>query len=106
MEEKQKVNDKCNCESGKKYKKCCMNNPKESDSRKESDSSELSDTPHIRHAIRNIIRNHHMQMPYANKPHCEICGDTIKDGPLIKCMLISGGSGLFCKYCYECQMRM
>jgi hypothetical protein len=25
MDGKQKVNDKCNCKSGKKYKKCCMN---------------------------------------------------------------------------------
>lgn len=27
MSTKQKVNDKCLCGSGKKYKKCCINKP-------------------------------------------------------------------------------
>jgi hypothetical protein len=91
----QKVNDKCNCKSGKKYKKCCMNIPQNTQkTHKQSD------------AMMEMLDYIHMQMPYANIPHCKICGDTEDKGPLKKCDLIGGGIALFCNTCFRCQMSM
>jgi hypothetical protein len=96
MEEKQRVNDKCNCKSGKKYKKCCMNVPKE------------LDISYFQEMYRNIVDSYHSQMPYANNPYCKICGDTeeLNEAPLKKCNLIGGGTAFFCDTCYKCQRSM
>lgn len=128
MSLKQKVNDKCLCGSGKKYKKCCINKqpisvvPKYiTDVEKEENSVLIEET--LKHKPNIEVLNNHTYLPpqttdqliFRNmlkpyhenikEPHCEICGDTENDGKLFK--IPTQISIIFmCEFCYNVQTQM
>lgn len=93
MNTKQKVNDKCLCGSGKKYKKCCIN--------------KLTHTYLPPQTLSQSITRNTLDklMEHITVPHCKICGDTEDDGKIIK-LSTQIGDIYFCEFCYNIQINM
>ena len=99
MNTKQKVNDKCLCGSGKKYKKCCINKPPSNiiPTHTYLPPQTLSQSV-ARFQLENL-------MEHITEPHCKICGDTENDGKIIKIPTQIGYIYL-CEFCYNVQIKM
>jgi hypothetical protein len=103
MNSKQKVNDKCLCGSGLKYKKCCKNNKDLYNDIKVLDTHKYIPPKTI---IQSIARNTlDILMENIKEPHCKICGDTEKDGKIVK-VPTQIGDIYFCEFCYNVQIKM
>ena len=99
MNTKQKVNDKCLCGSGKKYKKCCIN---------KQNSNVIATHTYLppQTLTQSITRNTlDKLMENVTGPHCKICGDTEHDGKLLR-IPTQMGDMYFCEFCYDCQINM
>jgi hypothetical protein len=116
----QKVNDKCACGSGNKYKKCCMNRrppldkpivvdyPKANTNGNANNMESLHTHTYLppKTNIQSIIRNElEKSMAAIKEPHCKVCGDTAKDGKLFEIPTQIGDIYL-CEECYNIQMKM
>ncbi len=99
MNTKQKVNDKCFCGSGKKYKKCCINKPNYNVIPTHTYLPPQTLTQSIiRHTLDELMEN-------ITDPHCKICGDTENDGKILKIPTQIGDIYL-CEFCYNFQSKM
>ena len=107
----QKVNDKCACGSGKKYKKCC-NSPVANPTSMNTDANKNTESLHthkylppktkIQSAIRDELGR---LMADIKEPHCRVCGDTANDGKLFEIPTQIGNIYL-CGECYNIQKKM
>ena len=102
MNTKQKVNDKCLCGSGKKHKKCCMNNSSTSNIETLDTQIYLPPATLEQSIFRNKLEK---LMENIKEPHCKICGDTQNDSKLLKIPTQIGDIYL-CEFCYNVQMDM
>jgi hypothetical protein len=98
MSKKQPVNDKCLCGSEKKYKKCCLNKtlielPPHTDLPPISFEQMM-----VRNQLEKIMEN-------IKEPHCKICGDTEKDGKIMK-IPTQNNDMYLCEFCYNVQMKL
>jgi hypothetical protein len=98
MSEKQRVNDKCRCGSGKKYKKCCLN------------KTQIELPPHTvlppKSFEQMMVRQYlEKKMENIKEPHCKICGDTEKNGKIMK-IPTQNNDIYLCEFCYNVQINM
>ena len=99
MNTNQKVNDKCLCGSGKKYKKYCINKPNSNDVPTHIYLPPQTPTQSIiRYTLDKLMKN-------ITDPHCKICGDTENDGKILKIPTQIGDIYL-CEFCYNVQSKM
>jgi hypothetical protein len=99
MNAKQKVNDKCLCGSGKKYKKCCINKPNSNVIPIHTYLPPQTLTQSItRHTLDILMEN-------ITDPHCKICGDIENDCKILKIPTQIGNIYL-CEFCYNVQSKM
>ena len=92
---KQKVNDKCACGSGKKYKICCMHKVLHK-------HIYLPPKTMEQFAVRATLE---VLMAGISVPHCKVCGDTEKESKIVKIPTQIGDIYL-CEDCYRIQKNM
>ena len=103
MNSKQKVNDKCLCGSGLKYKKCCKIKQDSKSNIEVLDTHKYIPPQTITQSVsRNILDK---LMENIKEPHCKICGDTEKDGKILK-VPTQVGDIYLCEFCYNIQKKM
>ena len=107
MNTKQKVNDKCLCGSGKKYKSCCKNKPILTEEKKSN--VEVLPTHNYLHPQTLNQSMARVTLDLLNekiqKHHCKICGDTEDDGKIFK-IPTQVNDIYLCEFCYNVQINM
>ena len=103
MDTKQKVNDKCLCGTGLKYKKCCKNKHESKNNIEVLDTHKYTHPKTMGQLLwRNISDK---SMENIKEPHCKICGDTEKNSKIFKIPTQIGDIYL-CEFCYNVQIKM